>query len=138
VDTIRSFSVSKQLPPLVPTPPNTVRHGQQPQPQQQQIHTLGSNVSLASMGSTHSVSSGSFDIGSSDDFLTQDSDLFSVAPTTGESLDRQHEIQEAPTHRTSIPLRNGNGDKVEPTGYNMVNPEARSAQVAGGGLESAH
>ncbi|KAG0586061.1 hypothetical protein KC19_2G060800 [Ceratodon purpureus] len=135
VDTIRSFSVSKQLPPLVPTPPNTVLRSSVLQ-MAQPILTTDSTTSLASLGSNasnhsnHSNSSGSFDIGaSSDGFLTQDSDLFSAAPTTGESLDEAH------TYRSSIPLRASalaNGSNVEKipaggqrlaseTGYNLVN-----------------
>jgi hypothetical protein len=130
VDTIRSFSVSKQLPPLMPTPPNTVLRGgtQASQP----ILTTDSTASLASLASNtsnhsnRSGSSGSFDIGaSSDGFLTQDSDLFSAAPTTGESLD------EPPMQRSSVPPRAiSNGEKVPAgaiqrqapeTGYNFVN-----------------
>lgn len=120
VDTIRSFSVSKQLPPLVPTPPNTGRsNGQQLQQSVQPIHTSGSNVSTLS-----SVSSGSFDVnGSSDDFLTQDSDLFSVAPTTGESLDPLDSAAGAPTYRAGIRSHGDNNSAaMEPaTGYNVVN-----------------
>ncbi|XP_024387445.1 uncharacterized protein [Physcomitrium patens] len=113
IDTIRSFSVSKQLPPLVPTPPNTLRNGNQP------LVTTGSTASMASLASTHShhshgsVSSSSYGE-SSDGFLTQDSDLFSLAPTTGESLERIHEAQENPTHRASIPFRsNANPDLMK-------------------------
>ena len=137
VETIRSFSVTKQLPPLVPTPPNSrFNTSSQPTP------SAGSAVSMASLGSQRgSASSGSFGVASSDGFLTQDSDAFSMgAPTTGDSID-QHEIHEISSQR-SLPLRSLQTDSnsvsqirnnpiagvprlappSEPeTGYNLVN-----------------
>ena len=123
VDTIRSFSVNKQLPPLVPTPPNTVRSGlvQVSLSQLTSMHTADSTSSLTSVGSVHSNRSHSS--GSGSEFLTQDSDLFSGAPTTGESID------EPARYRSSIPLRSTNGSNVErngarqaaETGPNLVN-----------------
>lgn len=135
VETIRSFSVTKQLPPLVPTPPSSrMISNNQPTP------SSGSMVSMPSLGSNFShrgsVSSNSFGVASSDGFLTQDSDAFSGAPTTGESFnDRHHEIQEV-SYRSSLPgsLRafSESGSQKEnsipstprrepETGYNLIN-----------------
>lgn len=104
VETIRSFSVTKQLPPLVPTPSNA-RFNAVSQP----IASTGSTVSMGSLGSHRgSASSGSFGVASSDGFLTQDSDAFSGAPTTGESFDH-HDVHEIGSYR-SLPFRTRQSD----------------------------
>lgn len=47
----------------------------------------------------------SYDNTSSDGFLTQDSDQLSGAPSTVESVERHHQIQEVYTNQSSMPVR---------------------------------
>lgn len=121
VETIRSFSVTKQLPPLVPTPPNTRMNGSnnyQPTPSTGSVVSLGSNFS--NRGSASSNSFGT----SSDGFLTQDSDAFSGAPTTGDSFTDEL------SSRPSIPLRASFSDSGSQKG-NTIPSTARQEPETG-------
>lgn len=128
VDTIRSFAMSKKLPPMVPTTPN----------QSQPIPTSKASISSAHSHRGSSMSSNSFELGgeSSDEVYTQDSDQYS-GPTTGDSMDRP-ELENGfkvtvPTRTTSDPLPRSvsNGSKApvpEPeAGYKHINPIRKPA-----------
>ncbi|CAM6027924.1 unnamed protein product [Sphagnum balticum] len=90
VDTIRSFSISKQLPPIIPSSPSTnvktMTLGNTLHSSSNNLHQLGSATSTTSF--ELSGGGGGGGDSSESEIYTQGSETFSY-PTTGESIDNK-------------------------------------------------
>jgi hypothetical protein len=139
VDTIRSFSISKQLPPIIPSSPST---NVKTMTLENTLHSSSNNLhQLGSATSTTSFELGSGGGGgggdsSESEIYTQGSETFSY-PTTGESIDNKvpevsaengykmklFDLDIATSQKTNF----DQSTEAEGVGYRFINPLRKPA-----------